>query len=410
MKRASVLFFCCLFVCLTAVSAQAGGFALYEWGNRSIGMATSNYAVGNDASVIAYNPALMTQFTDVEILAGFAAVAPSAEVDITGHGASGSNGNFKTTDQTFMVPHAYLVAPYSDNISLGIGVFTRYGLGTKYDDDWGGKTMLQEIMLESYSVQPTIAFKLTDKLSIGAGPEIIKGSLELKKAIPNAVGGGTAKVSVDGVSVGGVAAMHYAFDDNWSLGFTYRTPVQFTANGDVAIEDTLGPLNSGDAKVKATFPDSYTLGLGYEATDWTVEASVIHTRWEKFDYMDFEYGANTNLTDNSEEFYYKNTWRMQLGGEYLLSEMVALRAGFAYDQTPTRHGYTSPMLPANDRMLYSLGLGFKGERWTCDLSGMYITTKERHGMSKDVDFDGTYEYDFTNGKTMIFGISGGYAF
>jgi len=410
MKRSFIVFWCAIFVCLMTASAHAGGFALYEWGNRSIAMGTSNYAVGNDASVIAYNPALMTQFSDVQAMAGFSAVAPSADVTITKAGPAGSTGKYDTTDQTFMIPHAYLVAPYSDNISMGIGVFTRYGLGTKYDDNWGGKTMLQEILLESYSIQPTIAFKLTDKLSIGGGPEIIQGTMELRKALPVGVGS-TAKVSVAGTSVGGVAAMHYAFDDNWSLGFTYRTPVQFTGNGDVAIEGPAKALfNSGDAKVKATFPDSYSLGLGYQADeDWTVEASVVHTRWEKFDYMDFEYGSGTGLDDKEEEFYYKNAWRFQLGTEYAVTEMIDLRAGFAYDQTPIRTGHASVMTPVNDRMLYSLGAGFKKDNWFCDFAGVCVISKERHGVDSSSS-DGDYTYDFTNGRTWVWGMSFGYNF
>lgn len=412
MKRASVLFFCCVFLCLMAVSAQAGGFGLFEWGNRAISMGTSNYAVGDDASVVAYNPALMTQFDDIETLVGFAAVSPSSDVNIKSAGASGTAGDYETKKQTFYVPHGYVVAPYSDDISVGLGVFTRFGLGTKYSDDWGGATMLQEILLESYSIQPTIAYKVTDKLSFGVGPEIIQGSMKLKRALPAAVGGGTATVEVEGTSVGGVAALHYQFDENWSAGFTYRSPIEFTGRGDVDVANHGGPFNSGDATVRATFPSSFALGLGYEEEkQWTLESSVIWTRWEEFDYMTFDYEGATNLPDNDEAFYYKNTWRFQVGGEYFLTDMVALRGGFVYDQTPTRHDYASVMLPANDRMLYSLGLGFQGEKWHCDLSGMFITTKTRNGMSKSVTGEaGDYEFDFENGKTLIFGISGGYAF
>ena len=174
-----------------------------------------------------------------------------------------------------------------------------------------------------------------------------------------------------------------------------------------------GPLTDGGARVSATFPSSFALALGYEQERaLALEASVIFTRWENFDYLTFDY-SDTLIPDNEDEFFYKNTWRFQVGGEYYLTDTVAVRAGFVYDQTPTRHDYASPMLPANDRMLYSFGLGYKGQQWHFDFAGMYIHTKERVGMDKDVTGegpDGTYTFNFRNGETYILGISGGYAF
>jgi len=410
MKRASVFVMSCIFVCLLSASAMASGFALNEWGNRSVAMGTSNYAVGNDASVVAYNPALMTQFEHTQVLVGLNTVLPSVDVNIT-DGPAGSTGEYSLKDETYLLPHAYVVHPYSEDIAFGMGIFTRFGLGTSYNEDWGGKTMLQEIMLEAITFQPTAAFQVTDKLSFAAGPEIIKGSMKLKKALPLALGSGTATIDVDGVSIGGIAALHYQFDDNWSMGFSYRSPIKFTGRGDVEVSNTIGPFKSGDATVSATFPASYGLGLGYEEErNWAVEASVLFTQWEDFDYMHFDYGASTLLPSKEEAFYYKNTWRFQLGGEYFVVEDIALRAGYVFDQTPIRHDYASVMLPSNDRHLFSLGLGIYGEKWNCDLTGMYIFAKDRQGISNSVDGGNDYQYDFKNGKTWVFGISGGYAF
>lgn len=414
MKRASALIFCCIFACLLASASvvQAGGFQLFEYGTRAIGMGTANYAVGNDASVIAYNPALMTQFTEPQALAGVAAIAPSSDVNITSSTGAGAVGGYKTKEQTFFVPHAYYVQPVNEDVTLGAGLFTRFGLGTKYDEDWGGATMLQDIVLESVSFNPTAAFKFNEKLSFAVGVELIKGSMLMKKAFPAAAGGGQAKLDVDGISVGGNFAAAYQFDDAWNMGFHYRSPIKFTGDGDFDKGSNANPgFSNGGVTISATFPSSYSLGLGYKPSDdWTFEASTIFTRWELFDEMKFDYEASTGMTDNDEKFYYKNTWRFQLGAEYMALDWLALRAGYAYDQTPTRHDYASPMLPANDRNLFSLGVGFLGENWFCDIAGMYVTTKARSNMSKTVTADGTYTYDFKNGKTGILSASFGYNF
>jgi len=104
MKRASVLVYCSLFICLLASTAHAGGFALYEWGSRAIGMGTANIATGTDASVVAYNPALMTQFDSAQVMTGVAAITPQIDVNITDNGGGlGAVGNNTTESQTFMV-------------------------------------------------------------------------------------------------------------------------------------------------------------------------------------------------------------------------------------------------------------------------------------------------------------------
>lgn len=410
MKRASVLVYCSLFICLLASNAQAGGFALYEWGSRAVGMGTANIATGTDASVVAYNPALMTRFDDAQVMTGVAAISPQTDVNITDNGTgTGAVGSNTTESQTFMVPHAYYVQPLTDRVTAGVGVFTRYGLGMRYDDDWGGRFMLQEIYLESYSMNPSLAFKVNDNFSFAFGVEVMQGAMRLERAIPPGFGGSTATIDVEGTSVGGNIALDYKFNDEWNLGFQYRTPTDFAGYGDVSNV----ALGEGHVKVSATFPSSYNLGLGYRPNeDLTVEFSVIHTRWEYFDKMKYNYDDDLApaYEDTESEFYYKNTWRFQLGAEYWLTDMFAVRGGYVYDQTPTRHEHASVMLPANDRNLFSLGLGFKGEHWFVDAAGMYVVTKERHGIT-DTGTDGaTYTYDFKNGSTTIFSLSGGYQF
>ncbi|SOB58119.1 conserved exported protein of unknown function [Pseudodesulfovibrio profundus] len=410
MKRASVLVYCSLFICLLASTAHAGGFALYEWGSRAIGMGTANIATGTDASVVAYNPALMTQFDSAQVMTGVAAITPQIDVNITDNGGGlGAVGNNTTESQTFMVPHAYYVQPLTDRVTAGVGVFTRYGLGMRYDDDWGGRYLLQEVLLESYSMNPSLAFKVNDNFSFAFGVEVMQGSMKLDRAIPVPFPAySTASIEVEGTSVGGNIALDYKFNDQWNVGFQYRTPTDFAGYGDVN-NDYIG---SDHVKVSATFPSSYNLGLGYRPTeDLTFEFSVIHTRWEYFDKMKYNYGGdNPNYEDSETDFYYKNTWRFQLGAEYWLTDMFALRGGYVYDQTPTRHEHASVMLPANDRNLFSLGLGFKGDHWFVDAAGMYIVTKERHGITYEASDTATYSYDFKNGSTTIFSLSGGYQF
>jgi len=405
MKRASAIFFCSFFLCLlaTAATVQAGGFALYEWGNRSLGMATANYATGNDASVIAYNPSLMTKLKGTNVYGGVAVINPMSDVYIDGDKNT-------TRSVNHVVPHAYVTHQVNDDLFIGLGEYTRFGLGTKYADGWVGANLLQEALLETYSITPSIAYKVTDDFAISGSVEYIKGGFMIKKQVAGIAGVDELKVDVDSSALAFNLSMVYDITDDLNFGFIYRSPVHFVGNGKATYDNPgLALSSSGNAKLTADFPASYTAGLGYSPMEnLTLEFDVVYTQWEQFDRIEFDFDGFL-LPDSVEEFNYKSTWRFQLGAEYLVSDAWALRAGYVYDQTPIRHEYTSPMLPANDRQMFTFGAGYSIKDLTIDLAGMYIITKERTGLTMN---DGVTDYDveFKNGQTWGGGLSVGYAF
>ncbi len=402
MKRTSAVFFCFLFVCVlaSASAVQAGGFALYEWSNRGVAMATTGYAIAGDASVIATNPALMTKLEGKQALAGAVLISPQSTVVVDGH-------KNKTKAKIFTVPHAYYTQQLesNENVWLGIGVFTRFGLGTYYDEGFNGISSLEYVNIESQSVNPNIAFKFNDKFSMAVGLEVLKGEIQIQKRVGPA--GFMVSAHTEGYSVGGNIGFHYDITDQWSAGFTWRAPMRMYTTGSAQndIPGQQGSTGEGQ-EVHSTLPGSYTLGLGYKPIeDFNIEFDVIHTRWDSVDALTF----SGDVLNNKEELHYKNTWRFQLGAEYWAQDWLALRLGYAYDQTPTRAGHASFMLPANDRQLFSTGLGFKWDNWKADLSFMYVTAKGRTGLSIDNPTVPS-AVEFKDGKTWITGASIGYEF
>ncbi|MCJ2164949.1 MULTISPECIES: OmpP1/FadL family transporter [unclassified Pseudodesulfovibrio] len=407
MKRVSIVFFFCFLACLltTASVVQAGGFALYEWGNRALGMGTANYATGNDASVVAYNPALMTKLEGTNVYGGVTAISPSSDVYIDG------NKN-QTASQVFGVPHGFITHQVSDDWTLGFGMFTRFGLGTKYDEHWDGATLLKEAELETFSFNPSAAYKVTDDLSVAGGIEVIKGNFLIRKQFNAAFPDSTFKVDVADTAIGFNMGLLYDLSDQLSLGLTYRSPVHFEGKGSASVSDAGAFNQSGDVTMTADFPASYNVALGYTPFEnLTIEFDVLYTQWEQFDRIEFDFSnMAAPVVDTAEDFNYKSTWRFQLGLEYLMSEMLALRAGYVYDQTPTRGEYASVMLPANDRQMFTVGAGYKWDNLLVDVSGMYIVTKERHGMTMTNSAGTSYDVDFEGGKTWAIGSSIGYTF
>jgi len=398
MKRVFAPVIIGLFLCLLAAapSVQAGGFALYEWSNRGLAMGTTGYAQGVDASVVATNPALMTKLEGDRVLGGVVFISPQATVKVNGD-------KNKTKANIFAVPHAYYVhqSESNDKVWFGVGMYTRFGLGTEYDKNWMAKAGLQYVDLESTSITPTMAFKFTDDFSMAIGVEVLRGTIKLQKQVGTLI----ASANTEGYAAGGNVSLHYDFNDQWSAGLIWRAPMKINTSGSGQY-DISGSCTTNGQNIKATLPGSYTLGVSYQPNeDWTFEFDVVHTRWDSVDSMDYSGVINT-----SDNLYYKNTWRFQLGAEYHVTDWMALRGGYVYDQTPTRAGHASFMLPANDRRLFSGGLGFNWDSWTVDVAGMFITTKERKGVGINNPAGAPWNVEFLNGTTWASGVSVGYTF
>jgi len=372
---------------------HSGGFALNEYGARANAMGGATIALADDASAVAYNPAGITQLPGTRVMVGFTAIVPTADVR-TSTGA-------ETTIQTniYTPPHAYLVQQLSDTAWLGVGVYTRFGLGTQYGFDWAGTTKIYRAELASYSLTPNLALKLTDKLSFAFGPEIIYSSADLRKRPTSTT---DMRMNVDGVGFGGQAALHYKFNDEWSAGFVYHSTSKQTDSGHV---NYTGIGRDQALTIKMTLPASYNLGVAYKPNkDWKIEADAIFTQWQDYKKLVYDF---EDQADQTSWKCWRNVWRFQLGGEYMATDWLALRAGFVWDQDPIRRGYEDYMLPSNDRKIYSTGFGIIDGNYTYDFSLMYLVNNDR-SMDANPNLMGASQ--ITNSRAYMAGFSFGYKF
>lgn len=169
MKRiASLLLAACLLAApqLTG-KAQAEGFALSDFGARGTALAGGMVARADDPSAVAWNPAGITQLPGTQIMVGMTAIQPSGTVDTVDRFGIG-----RSTDvdkHTWANPHAYLTHQFSDNLWGGIGIFSRFGLGNSYPTNWPGRENLKYVSLKTVSLNPNLAFKINDNLSLAVG-------------------------------------------------------------------------------------------------------------------------------------------------------------------------------------------------------------------------------------------------
>ena len=405
-------------------SAHGAGFALYEWGARGTSMAGTMLGRADDASAVAYNPAGITRLEGTRTMLGLSVVAPGGRIRTTD--ALGATVTTRIKSNYWIPPHAFLTHQMTDKAWLGLGIYTRFGLGTEYPDDWPGRYNTQFTRVRSLSFNPNVAYRLTDTLSLAVGAEVMWFDFYQERAVNTWARGVRqadidAELDGDSYGFGANIALHYVPNDTWALGLTYKSRVKQSIDGDAKFKRQPGvPLPAGffentSAKGDITLPDYLSLGVMFRANErLTLEANAIYTFWSTYDELKIKYGDPLNPLDPSTDVTqtdkkWQDVWRFQFGAEYDLSELIDLRIGYVFDQIPDRDKYADYMTPTNDRHIITTGIGFTWDRLTLDLSYSYLWFDNR-SIDERYQEDGVLESRFRDGHTHLTGVSLGYIF
>lgn len=372
---------------------HASGFLLKENSVKSMGSAFSGAAIDStDAAVVVNNPATMTQFEGTTIQTDLTAVDINAEFtgggqDITGRPLTGGNGG--DAGDVAAVPALSLVHKFDNGLAVGAMVSAPFGLKTEYDPDWMGRYYAVESDVQIVNLTLSAAIDIVpDRLSIGAGLVYSHADVTLSKAVdfgsalflqtPAALRAGLpafarpqgsdgfASVQGDDTGMGYVLGVNFRPTDKLTLGLSYNSEIDYDLSGDVdwtvpsaarATFDGRGAaalFQDGKATAKLTTPATTTVAASYAFTDsFKLMATYAETGWESLQEVRVNF-ANPDA-DSVEAFNWDTTRFMSLGGEFKLNDAWTLRAGYAYDETPTTFATRTPRLPDEDRKWYSLG-------------------------------------------------------
>ena len=183
-KIARSLYLSIFLIAFTINLALAGGLYLYEIGTPDVGLAAAGYAArAQDPSTVFTNPAGMTRLERSELQVG---VQP-LYVHTKFNAGSGTTTTGPDGDGSAWLPSGSIFYSHSlsRDLKLGIGVLGYFGLSLEYENDWVGRYYVQEVALQAMGIQPAVAYRVTDWLSLGAGVVALYGVLEEKVAINN---------------------------------------------------------------------------------------------------------------------------------------------------------------------------------------------------------------------------------
>ena len=364
-------------------------------------------------------------------------------------GATGiyAYGNFQddytgqTTDlknKIVPVPHAYFTYGFTPKLSAGFGFFVPYGLGTKwptifqgYDTDFEGRFNGYDNDLRSMYFQPTLAYKINDLVSVGAGFDFVLGSVKLKQmidiseqelqpgvtfgdlGIPFHTQAASAQIKASNATgFGGNFGILVTPGAGVSIGARYMTRVKLDYSGDATFEPAptgiaLPPGNPFGAPAGApldvvlaagglfdqvlvaqggnasiTMPDQFSLGVAVSPSDvFTVMAEWQWVHWALFDTLtlDFDQLPDKTIVEN-----YGNTNGFRFGFEWTSSPRLTWRGGYLYHEGAAPPETVTPLLPEGSRNEFTAGLGYQfSDRFVADVAYQYIAQDKRRGRVRE---------------------------
>ena len=401
---------------LVANSAFGAGFALYEFSGRSTAMGGAVMANKAEAASLATNPALITELEGTQIQLGATIVTAHAETTVQNPLTHKMQSSTLEHD-TWLLPNLYITHKWSDDISFGLGAFSRYGLGGTYKnhETWAGSYLAYKVKLETFSFTPTIAVKANEQLSLAMGLEAMTIDFT-QNSNGFSPAGSSYEIHGTGVSWGGNFSFIYRpeWAEKWALGGLYRSKVKQNLDGYIHTstgQKLIAPGNiyNADATGAINLPDSLSFGLSYQATEkWVLEAGLVGTFWSAYDQVVIEYNDTESTPTIHNKKLYKDTYRLNFGTEYMLTKNWAVRAGYVYDKSPINHSAMDTLVPVDDRHLGSIGFGYQNDTWSVDFAYTHLFGRSLEGTASSQFYNTKMKY--SNGRSDMYALTVGYKF
>jgi long-chain fatty acid transport protein len=409
--------------------AGAQGFSVYEQGACAIGRGGASVALPcPDGSSVFFNPAGLAFVPGKTLSIGAAAIMP------TGNFTNDTTGNVSSLNKkTYAVPNFYYAQSIGQALTAGVGVFAPYGLTTDWPDTSEGRFLGYKSKLQGLYIQPTVAYKLTERVSVGFGVDITYLNVELRQRVdlsvqklPNGI-----PFSAIGVPAGTDFAdvelaghqYHYGFhfglqakaSNRVTVGFRYLTgqkvdvsngklttkqiatnlvtrvplpgiPVGTSYDAIIAPQFNDGaPLESGQkGTTTLPLPAQFVIGTAIQATQKLVVLfDYQYTNWTAFKTLEIQ---KENTPDDPTITYedYKNTSGFRFGAEYAASPSFVVRGGFVYNTAGAPDQTVTPNLPEGKRYWPTAGFSAKLSKAAhLDFFYLYLYQPDRAGRSTD---------------------------
>lgn len=404
----------------------ASGFAVESQGARAMGFAGAYVAQAADPSAIFYNAAGIGFLRGKQLYV--AGALSRVSTDFLGSGPNPPAGTIEKSDRLWSVlPSFYYSQQVGERTVVGVGVYRPFAFHSKWQnpDTFTGRYICLDCQVASWSINPTVAYKLADRLAVGAGLDVRLSTFSFSRRLvadpnPFPVPTDVAELTLDGSTKTGIGfdvGLLASPTESFSIGVSYRHKISLDHDaqadfvqiltGEQAVDDAVKTAlpASQPATVSFAYPGSIAVGAALRRRYFTVEADFQWMLWSSFDQVKLAF-ANSPSYDTALPENWEDAWRGALGVECLIGEDWEVRGGIGYDHSPAPTPTISPFIHDADRYTFGAGGSWKYERLRLDFNLRYVLFRDSStlGISR-YSYDGSYD---TGGLQA--GVSLGYRF
>jgi long-chain fatty acid transport protein len=329
-----------------ASCAQAGGLLL--WSETNAGeLSTAGAGVAaraQDAATVLTNPAgMMLLEGDSELMAsaGFIYVSASYEANDTLTTVAGTNGD---TNELLPQGGVFYARKINPDLSWGISFANYFGLALDWTSGWKGRYTGQEVALIAPSLQPTMAYRVNDWLSVGGGLAANLGYLRDKTMLNNPdVGGlpdGSLKYSDTDIAFGANLGIMFELSERTRIGVQYLSEVEYEFKDKLKLNG-LGPildaaatvtgLRDENIEIDINQPQSIMISGFHQLNDkWAVMSTFNWQDWSEFAHVEIK-ATGPFDGDVVIRTAMQDTWGLAAGAQYQHSPKWQFNGGLSYD-------------------------------------------------------------------------------
>ena len=426
----------CSSAIMCASTASAAGFQLTEQSVAGMGRAHAGAGiVGDDVSAIHFNPAGMTLLHGLQTTV--AGTYVSLDIDYKGLNGARENGR----DKPASIPAAFLSYQVNDSLWLGLAITSPYGMRIRYGSDWSENQRGISGSVTTVDINPNIAWKVNDYISIGGGVSAlwthskIKSGLPAKQtqALPAALGGGSLDIPLGGQFEYKGSDWMFTYNlglmvsptEDLRFGVSYRSSAHVTARGDYYIRGNAVMNGEGDGKGRLQTPETVYISATWKPIQKLRLSGLARwANWKKFENMRFSMDNLSNLhatqgaMDLAQSFppalaqgaigaiqsklgnvnienNWKAAWLFSLGADLDVTDQWTIRGGVALETDPIKQqNLRTALIPDTKRLWLTCGLSWKPTpKWQVDMA---------YGHIRGIGHRNLYESDKSNEKVGKF--------
>lgn len=336
--------------------ARAAGTALDAQSARGTAMAAAMTAAVDDSSAVFYNTAGMARGRGLDAQVGITLVAPSFKF---------TNPSGKSTSMPFYVvppPNAYVTYGITDDLTVGLGVFSPFGSAVQWPDGWEGRRVVTKASYATFDFNPSVAYRI-GPVRFGAGLQIVRGTVELEKDVAFGSTEGSTKLGGGAWAVGGNGGVQVdAIEKYLTLGAHYRSATKLNfddakAHFEGVPSSFSSILHDQTATTSLINPQSLTFGVASRPINTLLlDLDVAWTNWSTFRAIDvaFPNDKSGGLAIHEPKNWH-DTVNVRLGAEGTLNETWRVRGGVLFDPTPQPASTLLPDLTDTTRLDLAVG-------------------------------------------------------